>query len=70
MEMPLEGKKLGDEVWEKISSSPEEADTQTKWQRIGDAIIEHIKTNAVVMAGIQVSTSGGFGSTTSEGKIQ
>lgn len=73
--MALNGTTLGDEIANIItdSNASPEAKAQVKaiWERIGQALVSHIKTNAVVTvsAGITVSTdpTTGQGATTSSG---
>ena len=71
------GKILGKSIADIITASdaPIEAKTQITelWGKIGDAIVNHIISNAEVAAGISVATTGSpaaqTGATTAPGKI-
>jgi len=69
--MAMNGNQLGQEIAEIIthSDAPPEVKAQvlTLWQKIGTAIVDHIKTNAVVPAGIPTQSGG---NTTGPGKVQ
>ena len=69
--MALNGDLLGTEIANAImnASAPPEVKAQVieLWQKIGGAIVKHITTNAVIPAGIAVSTSGGAGATSAPG---
>jgi len=71
--MAMNGNAMGQEVATAIMASgatPEAKAAVTEmWQKICTAIVGHITTNAVVPAGITVSTSGGGGSTTAPGSV-
>ena len=65
----LDGKKLGKEIWAKVKNlDPNEA--EMIWEIIGDCICDHIKQNAVVKPGIDVTTPNGIGQTTGIGAIE
>jgi hypothetical protein len=75
--MAMNGNGLGQEIANAITASnatPEaKAAVLALWQKIGTAIVNHITTNAVVPAGISVSTTGTAaaqsGSTNGPGKV-
>jgi hypothetical protein len=71
--MAMDGNKLGLEITDAIMNMNAPPEVQVKvielWQKIGCVIVDHIKTNAVVPAGIAVSTSGGGGATTAPGQV-
>ena len=65
----LDGKKLGKEIWAKVKNlNPNE--TEKIWEIIADQICDHIKQNAVVKPGIDVTAPNGIGRTTSIGAIE
>jgi hypothetical protein len=72
--MAMDGSKLGQEIAEAIMNASAPADVKTQvtalWKKIGTAIVAHIVDNAEVLAGIPVSTSGGEGSTSGNGKVK
>ena len=69
--MALDGKKLGVAIWEKLSpGSKKDEVTRKYWEAVGEAICDYFKENAEVPSGIEVSTTGGNGSTTGVGKVQ
>ena len=75
--MAMDGNALGLAITDAIMNMEAPMEVQVKviemWQKIGCAIVEHIQTNAVVPAGIAVSTAGSStaqtGSTTAPGKV-
>jgi len=75
--MAMNGNQLGTEIVAAIidpKAPPEvQAEVLKLWQKISNAIVDHITTNAVVPAGIKVDVSGGptnqTGSTTAPGKV-
>ncbi len=76
--MAMNGTKLGDDIAAVITdpnATPEmKQQTKALWAKIGGVIVTHIQTNAQVMAGIPVSTTGSqtaqTGATTGPGQIQ
>lgn len=76
--MAMDGNLLGKEIAEAITydDAPEESKLAVLaiWKKIGSAIVDHIKNNAVVPAGIAVSTTGSesaqTGATTAPGSIK
>ena len=88
--MGMDGNKLGQEIADAIthSEAPDEAKAEVLklWQKVGNAIVNHIQKNARVQPGINVDTivntnvatpagpgtgtGSGSGATTDEGKIQ
>jgi hypothetical protein len=75
--MAMDGNKMGSEIAEVImnADAPPEVQAQVTelWQKIGSAIVTHIQKNAIVPAGIAVSTAGSAtaqtGATTAAGKV-
>ena len=65
----LNGEKLGKEIWAEIQDL-DPTETQKIWKIIADHICNHIKQNAIVKPGINVTTPNGIGKTTGVGKIQ
>ncbi len=76
--MAMNGTKLGDDIAAVITdpnATPEmKQQIKALWEKIGGVIVTHIQTNAQVMAGIPVSTTGSptaqTGATTGPGQIQ
>jgi hypothetical protein len=75
--MAMNGNTLGSEIAAAImnSAAPPEVQAQVieLWQKVGTAIVNHIKNNAQVPAGIAVSTQGSqtaqTGQTTAPGQV-
>jgi hypothetical protein len=65
--MAMDGNKLGQEIANAIMNTTAPADVKVQvlalWEKIGVAIVGHIKDNAKVPAGIAVSTPAGPGAT-------
>jgi len=72
--MAMDGNELGALIANAIthSSAPPEvkASVLSLWKTIGTVIVNYIKNNAEVPAGIKVTTSGGDGSTSGPGTVQ
>lgn len=74
--MALDGNKTGSAVYNLIKSTKvsDEASCEILWQKIVSKIFEDIKSDAQVLAGIPVSTTGSAtaqtGATTGPGSIQ
>ena len=76
--MAMNGDALGNEIAQAIMNMDAPPEIQAAvielWKKAGNAIVNHIKTNAEVPAGIAVATSGGptsqAGSTTANGRVQ
>lgn len=72
--MAMDGNKLGEEIATAImysgAPSATKAEVVKLWQKISNAIVDHITANAEVPAGIAVSTSGGGGATTGSGQVK
>ena len=71
--MAMNGNQMGQEVAEAIMNSNASPEAKTaviaSWQKICNAIVDHITANAEVPSGISVSTSGGAGSTNGAGNV-
>lgn len=74
----MNGDAMGKAIAEAIVDSAATAEAKQEvikfWQKIANEIVDHIKSNAEVPAGISVSTTGSAaaqsGATTAPGKVQ
>jgi predicted KAP-like P-loop ATPase len=71
--MAMDGNKLGLEIANAIMNTAAPADVKVQvlglWEKIGTAIVDHVKNNAIVPAGIAVSTPAGLGATSAPGSV-
>jgi predicted KAP-like P-loop ATPase len=69
----MDGNAMGEEI--AVAIMPKDTPPEVRaavialWGKIGTAIADHIKKNAIIPSGIAVSTSGGGGSTTGTGQV-
>ncbi len=77
----MNGSALGDAIWAAIKAiandnptPAEDAKGKLLWEAVGNQIVSHITTNAQVLSGIPVSTTGGpnaqSGVTTAPGMVE
>jgi predicted KAP-like P-loop ATPase len=72
--MAMGGNKLGQEIANAIMNTDAPPDVKVQvlalWEKIGTAIVDHIKDNAIVPFGIAVSTPVGPGATSAPGSVE